>query len=70
LADLDSEDGSFHPDLTVVFHNGFDRGEICRWLEEAGFGNVSAHDACSMKRATANGKVRDYPLFLATGRVS
>ena len=30
LADLDTEDGTFHSDSTGVFHHGFDRGEICQ----------------------------------------
>ncbi|MEI8122213.1 MAG: class I SAM-dependent methyltransferase [bacterium] len=69
LADLDSEDGSFHPDPTGVFHKGFDRGQICRWLKEAGFVDVSIQDAYQMKRQSDGGQAREYPLFLATGRV-
>jgi hypothetical protein len=38
LADLDSEDGTFHPDPTGVCHHGLDRNEVCRWLQDAGFG--------------------------------
>ncbi len=68
LADLDSEDGSFHPDPAGVFHNGFDRGKICRWLEGAGFSEVDIHDACRMVRSQPDGTIREYPLFLLTGR--
>lgn len=68
LADLDSEDGSFHPDPTGVFHKGFDRGEICKWLGSAGFVDVSIQDAYQMRRQSDGGQSREYPLFLATGR--
>ena len=69
LADLDSEDGSFHPDPTGVFHKGFDRGQICRWLEDAGFADVSIQDAYRMRRRQEDGTTREYPVFLVTGRV-
>lgn len=69
LADLDSEDGSFHPDPTGVFHKGFDRGEICRWLKDAGFADVSSQDAYQIRRRQEDGTTREYPVFLVTGRV-
>ena len=68
LADLDSEDGSFHPDPTGVYHKGFDRGQICKWLEEAGFSKVDIRDAYQMERRQENGTVHTYPVFLVTGR--
>lgn len=70
LADLDSEDGSFHPDMTGVFHRGFERTQICAWLKNAGFIDVSAHDAYRMSRPAANGGTREYGIFLVTGRVA
>jgi ubiquinone/menaquinone biosynthesis C-methylase UbiE len=69
LADLDSEDGSFHPDPTGVFHNGFDRRKFCGWLEVAGFEGVTARDAYVMKRMSDSGAAREYPVFLACGQV-
>jgi len=69
LADLDSEDGSFHPDPTGVFHHGFDRGQICQWLEAAGFTEVTSHDAYRMTRLQPDGSIREYPVFLVTGSV-
>ena len=69
LADLDSEDGSFHSDTTGVFHKGFSRGEICRWLEGAGFSEVFIQDAYRMSRRQEDGTTREYPVFLVTGRV-
>jgi len=40
IADLDSEDGSFHSDNTGVHHHGFDREVIQLIAEEAGFKEV------------------------------
>lgn len=63
LADLDSEDGSFHSEDTGVFHNGFDRAEIARIAEEAGFAEVAVVSASVIPKPQ-----RDYPVFLLTGR--
>jgi ubiquinone/menaquinone biosynthesis C-methylase UbiE len=61
LADLDSEDGSFH---TYEFggHHGFDRDEVAAALEAAGFTRVTVGDCTEIHR---DGRV--YPIFLATG---
>ena len=64
LADLDKEDGSFHPAGTEgVFHSGFDRDELRRIMENNGFEKVdfvTAH--------TINGDRGDFPVFLVTAR--
>lgn len=62
LADLDREDGSFHPPgAEGVFHAGFDRDELGARLREAGFSAVEFRDACVVHR---EGKA--YPIFLVT----
>lgn len=62
LADLDAEDGSFHPpDAEGVFHHGFDRARLGRQLADAGFFDVAFHTACVVQRDG-----RDYPVFLVT----
>ncbi|MEK7394719.1 MAG: class I SAM-dependent methyltransferase [Fibrobacterota bacterium] len=67
IADLDTEDGSFHgPEINDV-HLGFDRTEIVNKLSEAGFEVVSIGTAHVMKR-TVDGVVREYPIFLVVGR--
>ena len=68
LADLDSEDGSFHPDMTGVYHTGLARADVCQWLQQAGFTNVAARDAHRIVRTTADGTAREYGVFLITGR--
>jgi len=61
LADLDEEDGSFHPEGTEgVFHSGFERNAFKDRLEKHGFEDirfVTAH--------TVSGDEKDFPIFLA-----
>jgi 2-polyprenyl-3-methyl-5-hydroxy-6-metoxy-1,4-benzoquinol methylase len=65
LADLDSEDGSFHPPATEgVFHHGFDRADLRRKLEAAGFEAVHFRTAVDVTRESG----RAYPVFLVTAR--
>ena len=40
IADLDSEDGSFHSDDTGVHHHGFDRMELEAIAKEVGFKDI------------------------------
>jgi putative AdoMet-dependent methyltransferase len=60
LADLDREDGSFHPqDTQGVFHSGFVRDEFQTILKKYGFEDihfVTAH--------TVNKETKSYPIFL------
>ena len=69
LADLDTEDGSFHGQAEDVFHHGFDRQEIARWLAAAGISNIKLADAYRVTKPNATGELREYGVFLATGRV-
>lgn len=62
LADLDKEDGSFHPEDTQgVYHSGFDRDALKAIMEENGFSNISFTTA-----VTVNKEDNDYPIFLVT----
>ena len=68
LADLDTEDGSFHgPDVPGVAHHGFDRAQVQRWLREAGFTDVAFRTAHTVEK-TRDGETHHYPIFLATAR--
>jgi cyclopropane fatty-acyl-phospholipid synthase-like methyltransferase len=65
LADLDSEDGTFHPPETEgVFHHGFDRDDLKRRLETAGFEAVRFQTALEVTREDG----RTFPVFLVTAR--
>jgi ubiquinone/menaquinone biosynthesis C-methylase UbiE len=62
VADLDSEDGSFHgPDFTG--HRGFDREELRRKASEAGFRNIDFSTVFNIRKAVADGE-KDFPVFL------
>ena len=62
LADLDKEDGSFHPENTEgVFHFGFERDLLENILDENGFYNIEFTTA-----HTINGETKNYPIFLVT----
>lgn len=65
LADLDTEDGSFHGAIEGVAHHGFDRGVLGQWLRDAGLVNVSFSTAWTVERSNADGSVARYPIFLA-----
>jgi predicted TPR repeat methyltransferase len=64
LADLDAEDGSFHPPGTEgVFHAGFDRDALGRLMAEVGFVDVAFDTATVVHK-----EGRPYPIFLVTAR--
>jgi predicted TPR repeat methyltransferase len=62
VADLDSEDGSFHS-YEFGGRHGFDRAEMAAALEAAGFRDVAVTDCTQIERDG-----RTYPVFLASGR--
>lgn len=68
VADLDTEDGSFHGEARDVFHHGFERGEISEWLRGAGFSQVSVQSAHTLVKPSATGQMRSYGVFLAVGQ--
>jgi ubiquinone/menaquinone biosynthesis C-methylase UbiE len=62
IIDLDREDGSFHgPDMDV--HHGFDRAELGRKAEEAGFSKVRFSTIYTLTKQDAAG-AHNYSLFL------
>lgn len=62
LADLDAEDGSFHPPgVEGVFHHGFDRESLQGSLQDAGFTRVVFRTAVTVAKED-----RQYPVFLVT----
>jgi cyclopropane fatty-acyl-phospholipid synthase-like methyltransferase len=64
LADLDTEDGDFHPpDAEGVFHHGFDRVRLASAMVDAGFTDVAFDTACTVVR-----EAKGYPIFVATAR--
>jgi cyclopropane fatty-acyl-phospholipid synthase-like methyltransferase len=62
IADLESEDGSFHQEDTGVFHSGFDKNEFAKIAMQAGFRDVKVSAASVVHKPQG-----DYPVFLLTG---
>ncbi len=66
LADLDQEDGGFHPpDAQGVMHPGFERGDLQAQAELVGFCDVQFSTAHTIHKSENQ---RDYPIFLMTAR--
>ncbi len=64
LADLETEDGSFHEDPTGVFHHGFSADELSNMLTAAGFSSITVTTATKVVKGD-----RAYPVFLCTARL-
>jgi 2-polyprenyl-3-methyl-5-hydroxy-6-metoxy-1,4-benzoquinol methylase len=67
LADLESEDGSFHG-VGEHVHHGFDGGLLRSQLEAIGYREVRVETVLEVRKETPRG-ARAYPVFLATARV-
>jgi ubiquinone/menaquinone biosynthesis C-methylase UbiE len=67
IADLDKEDGSFHTDGTTDVHLGFERTELQKWVEDAGFVNVKFSTAYEIKKKIGD-EEKIFPVFLLTAR--
>jgi 2-polyprenyl-3-methyl-5-hydroxy-6-metoxy-1,4-benzoquinol methylase len=67
IADLDKEDGTFHTDGTTDVHLGFERDELQRWVEDAGFADVKFSTAFEIKKKIDNIE-KTFPVFLLTAR--
>ncbi|HBR95912.1 MAG TPA: class I SAM-dependent methyltransferase [Gammaproteobacteria bacterium] len=62
IADLETEDGSFHTEDTGVFHFGFSREALLDLAKGAGFSNVEVTPASTVHKPQG-----DYPVLLLTG---
>jgi 2-polyprenyl-3-methyl-5-hydroxy-6-metoxy-1,4-benzoquinol methylase len=67
IADLDSEDGSFHGFDTEGIHPGFDRPDLVRDVQGAGFHVVDIDTVFEIQRES-DGRERRYPIFLLVAR--
>jgi len=63
IADLESEDGTFHSDNTGVFHFGFEKEKLCKIVADAGFKDVDFQTI-----NTINKPHRDFDIFLLTAK--
>lgn len=63
IADLDSEDGSFHSDNTGVFHFGFERENLEKIAREVGFKEINFELASTIEKTH-----RTFTVFLMTAK--
>jgi len=63
LADLETEDGSFHTDDTGVHHFGFDKDMFLSIAQKVGFKDLKIKTI-----SVASKPHGDFPIFLLTGR--
>ena len=64
IADLETEDGSFHTEDTGVFHFGFASDVLVQLATEAGFKNAEVRLASTISKPHG-----DYPVLLLTAMV-
>ncbi|MFK5976602.1 MAG: class I SAM-dependent methyltransferase [Sulfurovum sp.] len=62
IADLDTEDGSFHSDNTGVFHFGFDREVLRNIAMEVGFRDIKFEKASTISKPH-----HEFTIFLMMG---
>lgn len=63
IADLESEDGTFHSDNTGVHHFGFDEDELYEIVKDAGFKNIEIENINTIKKPQ-----KDFGIFLLTAQ--
>ena len=67
VADLDTEDGSFHGMGTEGVHLGFDRSDLVHHVEEAGFQALDVSTVFEIRKEVEGGE-RVFPIFLLVAR--
>jgi len=65
IADLFSEDGSFHG-AHFNGHKGFNTKELGSILKKAGFQNVKHHECYIIKKLIDTGVTKEFPIFVMT----
>ncbi len=69
IADLVTEDGSFHAHHSGFSgHNGFDPEDLASRLGKLGFEEIRSEIFHTIERESSGGEMRRYPLFIVTCR--
>ncbi|HBG04078.1 MAG: methyltransferase type 11 [Geobacteraceae bacterium GWC2_58_44] len=68
LADLESEDGSFHDDSTGVYHRGFDREFFSSVCSRNSLTDIRIITAATIDKSKGSGGRRLYPVLLCLAR--
>ena len=69
IADLYSEDGSFHGD-GFSGHNGFDVDELSDQLKKYGFSDISHRKCYTISKKISDNMIKPFDVFLLTGKVN
>jgi tRNA (cmo5U34)-methyltransferase len=67
IADLYTEDGSFHGD-GFAGHKGFDVELLARELAGDGYKNITHHTCFTIPKITDEGTMKNFPVFLIVAR--
>ncbi|MEW6515526.1 MAG: methyltransferase domain-containing protein [candidate division FCPU426 bacterium] len=70
IADLDEHDGGFHSVQDANVHNGFNRQALQKVFFSAGFRKIEFCEAYTRRKQLADGRERDFKIFLMTARKS
>ena len=68
LADLETEDGGFHEDLTGVLHHGFDRDFFRSVFAKNDLTDIRIATAATIEKPDGSGGHRLYPVLLCLAR--
>ena len=69
IADLDTEDGSFHQDPAGVHHTGFSRDGLAKMMMAAGFTYVGLETVHRIRKQR-DAVTREYPVFISIARIN
>jgi tRNA (cmo5U34)-methyltransferase len=67
IADLYTEDGSFHGE-GFTGHKGFDAELLAKEMTEDGFKNITHHTCFTIQKITEQGTAKNVPVFLIVAR--
>jgi SAM-dependent methyltransferase len=67
IADLYTEDGSFHGE-GFTGYKGFDVEDLTKELAGEGFINITHHTCFTIQKITEQGTTKDFPVFLIVAR--
>ncbi len=68
IADLDTEDGSFHKPGSQEKHHGFDRAILQEDLLRLGFSEITYSTVHTIQKTIKDGSSKDFTVFLATAK--
>ena len=68
VADLDSEDGSFHSPEAGEKHHGFNRETLIAMVSGEGLSSIAIETIHTIRKTLDDGREKGFPVFLLTAR--